>query len=156
MIKLTGDLKKKYIIIKHTTPVNTHGGAASVGAWRVCPLNVLETNITGVSLASNRLTLPPAKYFVQGWKSFYSTRYTQVKLYNVTDSVTCLVGGTNNFWTWSGCLGIAGVLNLNNTTQQKQLELQYQVGITAATLGLGIGANYGEINVHTFLYFEKA
>ena len=55
-----------FLHIQDQKPQGTHGGTFTSGAWRTRDLNTVLTNtITGASLATNQITLPAGKYYVE-------------------------------------------------------------------------------------------
>ena len=71
------------------------GAALTAGAWRTRVINTeLFNGIAGASLAANQITLPAGIYECRSWQMAYATYYSNVRLYNVTDAATALLGGS--------------------------------------------------------------
>lgn len=75
----------------------TNGGTFDSGAWRTRVLNTELTNtITGASLASDQITLPPGTYKINASAPAYDITYHQAILYDTTGLVD-LIGGTSEY-----------------------------------------------------------
>ena len=65
----------------------TPGGSASAGTWQTRDNGTLIfSNISGASLLSNKITLPPGQYHLEARAPAYSCNGHKLRLYNETDS----------------------------------------------------------------------
>lgn len=61
------------------------GTAAGTGSWKLFTIDTTEyNNITGVSLSSNKVSLPAGKYYIDCFGSFFRVGLCYIKLYNET------------------------------------------------------------------------
>ena len=127
-----------------TKSSGTAGGTFTNGAWRTRDLNTTQFNgITSASLASNQISLPAGTYYVlASAPAFYSDEH-QVRLQNMTDSTTAILGQT----TGSGqaivnqpAATLSGTFTISGT---KAFELQHRAGTTKADNGFGAGVGWG-------------
>lgn len=124
---------------------NTVGGAFSSGAWRTRVLNTEVSDVGGYgTLASNQITLAAGTYLIRASAPAYYVNRNQLRLQNVTDTTTLLVGQSN----FSAAVGadmsetmalLSGVFTI---AASKALELQHQCSTTNGTDGFGVTANF--------------
>lgn len=86
-----------FVIIADDRPSGTSGGFVTSAAWNTRPMNTFRYNqqttpSPWVSLASNQFTLQPGKYYVEVYTAGWKTSRTQLRLFNVTDSTTDILG----------------------------------------------------------------
>lgn len=76
-------------VFEHQLSANTVGGTASAAAWTKRTLNTsVQNDIDGCSLSSSQITLPPGKYAIDAWQSFYNTRTTLSRLSVISGTAT--------------------------------------------------------------------
>ncbi len=153
---VTGSLKVLHV--QDEKAAATAGGTFTSGAWRTRDLNTVTVNqITGASLASNKVTLPAGTYFAQWAAPAYFVDRHQSKLYNVTDAADIAIGAGAYSATaladaeitesqGSGYFVLAGV---------KDIELRHRCQTTDATNGFGFGMNLGVVEVYGRLTILK-
>jgi len=129
-----------------------NGGTSTSGSFQTRVLNTVKTNeITGASLAANVITLPAGTYWVEAGCVARRAQNQKSRLRNTTDATTAVVGLNTNVNTddtsentmiapCSGRFTIAGA---------KAFELQHQVELGLATIGLGAAAAFGEVEVYS-------
>jgi hypothetical protein len=109
------------------------GGSLAAGNNVSALATTVANTITGASLASSQVTLPPGKYNVTGWANAYQAGTTSIfthraSLYNVTDSSTALLGGVTSLLN-SGPSGISLFMGQIVITSAKVFQLvQYTTG----------------------------
>ena len=134
----------------------TAGGASVAGAQNVRTLNTEKvTNIPNASLASNRVTLPPGKYWVEAFAPAFDTNRHRLSFYNVTDSTYDILGTcsySNNTYNDGMMASLRGYIEL---TAQKVFEVRHYTQATKATNGLGVETNDGNTEVYAELMIRK-
>jgi hypothetical protein len=152
-----------YIHAQHEEAAGTGGGTATAGAWNPCKLNTTKATGAAISGASHntgtyRITLPAGTYRARGRQEFRQIEGdAQIRLRDITGAATLAVGSVNRTngdrgqfqSTLDGTFTLAGA---------SDVELQYRVGGTRATDGLGNGLSttgWGEVNVFASLMVEK-
>ena len=142
------------------------GGTPVLNNWVRSILNDFVFNeIPGASLASSVLTLPAGVYVLSGFRSFYRTSQSRVRLQNLTDNNTLVLGMPGFSPPSQQSPGnsdgdqihtpLQGRFVLNAT---KAIDLQYLVrfvGSGQAGFGLGFPANDGQVEIYADLMFQK-
>lgn len=128
---------------------NVGGGDATSGQWRDIPLNVLETNPSGVTLSSGVVqNVPAGDYTASGFQVFGDVTGAQVRLYDKTNNVTLADATSLN--TPSPALN--DTINTYSLFMDRNITLaaatnvalQYQVQTTVNGNGLGEGRPFSE------------
>ncbi|TNE75560.1 MAG: hypothetical protein EP334_10105 [Gammaproteobacteria bacterium] len=132
----------------------TSGGSASATTQHTRTLNtVIENGITGASLSSNQITLPAGTYRSRAAAAFWGVDRNKLRLRDVTNSVTLVVGlDAYQPSTAGGNALLRGKFTLSGTAA---IELQHYTAAAKATAGLGIETNNGDIEVYADVYIEK-
>ena len=132
---------------------DTAGGSSSSGT-QTRDLNTVVTNeITGASLASNQVTLPAGKYYIEASAPTYRSGSHKLRPYNDTDSsyITELLG-TSEFTSASIDIVTRSFSTGNLTlTESKAIEIRHSISNAKADNGLGVKANTGDPEVYTDL-----
>lgn len=139
------------LIVRDEKPNNTHGGAAAVG-WNTRVLNTVSINtISGASLSSNRVTLPPGSYEVFAFCPVYGVNQAKCRLRNVTDNATLVDGGQAPAWAGSPGYELQSFL-LGSFTLGASKQVEFQVYATTAngTYGLGSAAGTGPAAIEVY------
>jgi hypothetical protein len=136
---------------------NTDGGTFTSGAWRTRTLNVEKFDVgANVSLASNQMTLSAGTYWVFAVAPVYAVDRHQLRLQNVTDTVTLVIGGCEFATGTAGGGNHAWLFGRFTIAASKALELQHQCQTTSATFGLGPACNFTtEIYAQVWLFRES-
>lgn len=130
----------------------TGGQSLTNSIWNTRRLQTVVTNeIAGASLGSNQLTLPAGTYFIEADVVVRNTTFTassQLRLRNITDAATLLLGQGNTF-TWSGS-GITVTGSSQQTLKgrftiagAKVIELQNWIGNGSG--GSAVSSGEGEV-----------
>ncbi len=117
----------------------TAGGSSSAGDNDRTLNTVILNNISGASLSSNQVTLPAGTFLVWAWSSEERTDGSKLKLYNISDSTTDIIGvNVYSDNAGSGDQGatatLSGALVLTGT---KIFKLVHHVEAATASTGLG-------------------
>lgn len=133
----------------------SQGNVAGVtGAWTTCTLNTEDYNfIEGASLASNQITLPVGKYIVYARHYFYLMGSSFLRLRNITDGSTIIMGGGAYSSNVDATLDNAILNNYFELTASKVIELQYW-GTTAGLIELNSSGGVGNFE-QRFILIEK-
>lgn len=135
-------------------------GASVAGTFSVRALNTVRSNtIQGASLSSPQLTLPAGTYRISASAPANGVNLHAVRLYNVSDSATAILGTSENTTSFAATPGettvtrsfVQGRLVL---TAQKVFELRHFCQETVSS-GLGSPANAGGNEVYAMIEIIK-
>ncbi len=157
---LEGQNSVPSVIIAHTEPSGTNGGAVTIATWTARPLNTEELDADSeATLSANQITLEAGTYHVEWFSAHAQTGSSQTRLRNTTANATLIKGTSGNaeraggsgstfYSTGSGRITVAAA---------QVLELQYYVvnGAISPTVGLGPNVSNGEENVYARIQFTK-
>jgi hypothetical protein len=132
-----------------------NGGTAAAG-WNQRPLNVeVEDDANLGTLASNRVTLIAGTYRVRAYGVVWAAGNHQLRLRNITDTVTVLSGLSVN--TQANTHAPTALLDGRFTIAAgKALELQsFTAAGQASTNGLGFSVSSGEPEIYSELEIWK-
>lgn len=102
------------------------------GTWNTCRITTeLEDADALCSLSSNRITLSAGTYRIVASVVLYGTLYSSIRLRNVTDNSTLLVG-RGAYSPASGPSTVVGISGPFTIAASKELELQIHAGQTSA------------------------
>jgi len=155
---IVGVTMHKFVITDSKTS-GSAGGAAVATTWTTRTLNTITAYPTGstyVSLASNRITLLPGDYLIQGSSPYYRTGAVKTILYNVTAGVTSAIGTSEQ----------SGNVNNSSTTRSNinyvasvgvttSFEIQYYAAVARAADGLGIAGGAGLNEIYSMFTISK-
>lgn len=123
-----GGGSKGYIQLRHIEAPGVNGGLSVSNAWTTRKLNTKSFDEEeNCSLSENQFTLAAGTYDIDASSFFYLTGNTKIRLRNITDSVTTIVGNSELFPTAesisTGAISILrGRFTISST---KTFELQY-------------------------------
>jgi len=146
---------RNMIMVRDEKTSGTAGGSATSGSWGTRTLNTqVVNNISGASLAANQVTLPAGTYYAKWSVPFFRTNLSQSRLYNVSD-VAAIGYGSNT----AEDVNVGGDQSVGEyyftLAASKTLEVQYRVGTSWATDGLGRAMSFGNVEVYTQLTIWK-
>lgn len=141
--------------VKDVQAAGTEGGTPVGTTWTARALNTLEGDTSFCSLASNQVTLQPGKYEIEASAPFTQTDGVALRLRNITDGTTAIVGQKTSLATAGATSDNAHLMGVLTLTSAKTFELQYYVATVQATYGLGDGINTGESNVFAQMRIKK-
>jgi hypothetical protein len=133
-----------YAVFRDEKTSGTDGGTFTSGAFRTRDLNATQYNgIGSASLASNQISLPAGTYLIEAAAQANNTNQHQLRLQNITDASTTVLG--QNIWCYnvnlvSNNAQVSGVFTIAGT---KTFELQHRCATTRAGDGFGLAAGFG-------------
>ncbi len=136
----------------------THGGTHTSGSYQVRVINTVVTNeISGASLAANRITLPAGDYFTITRVPHYNTAggNHKGKLENFTDSTDLVIGSSVTMGTSTDSTTHSWIIGRFTLAATKDLEVTHQTSTTMATIGLGGASSFGEVEVYAEVLIWK-
>jgi hypothetical protein len=143
-------------VFNETQANGTNGGTATSGAWTKRTLNTtLGNTITGCSIASSVITLAAGTYYVWATAPFYAVARASIRLQNTTDATTAVQGQNAYFVAAYETAGSPSALGYFTITGNKNFELQYYVGTTNATVGLGLAQSFGSSEIYSQIAITK-
>ena len=114
----------------------------------------MTNEISGASLASNKITLPAGTYFIYARVPAMNVDRHKSRLRNVTDSSDTLIG-SNTYLTPSNVMGDSWIIGRFTIAGTKDFEIQYRNQTVASNVGLGLGVGYGVLEVYTDVQIWK-
>lgn len=138
-------VSQNYLQYRDEKSQNTQGGTFTSGSWQTRTLNTEVSDVGGFgSLSSNQITLTAGTYRIYATAPAYLVARNQLRLQNVTDTTTLLIGqscytpsiSSNSMVTFAT---LAGVFTIGSS---KALEIQHQCQTTETTDGFGVAANF--------------
>jgi microcystin-dependent protein len=150
-------LQPRFATIQDVKSAGTAAGAATSGAWTTHTLNTLVDS-TGIvtSLSSNQFVLNPGTYNIFGDAQFFRVNECKLRIRNITDSTTSLVGESGYADVGASGGGITiPVFGEITISAAKTFELQWRVGTTKTINGLGSASNFGENEVYATVQIQK-
>lgn len=143
------------MIVRDEEPSGTGAGGFTSGAYRTRVLNTVSTNtISGASLSSNQITLPPGTYYVSFSAPAWKVNGHQTKFVSVSGGTISIFGETaytsNADYPMTRSRG-SGVFTIESTSVA---ELQHKCFTTNATNGLGIQIS-GDVEVYAVVEIWK-
>ena len=153
--------------IRSVAAAGVGGGLVNLNNWTRSILNdFVFSDIPGASLdPASVIVLPAGVYHMSGYRSFYRVDRSRVRLHNLTDDVTLVLGMSGYSNPLQASAGSAfgdqihtplqGRFALNGT---KAIDLQYLVRIAGSgevSFSLGRPANDGLPEIYADLMFHK-
>lgn len=151
------NLPYNYCKVQDVKTAGTAGGGFTSGSWQTRALNTLSNYFFiggSPSLSANRLTLPAGSYRCLISAPAYIVVRHKIRLRNVTDGTTVLVGTSEV--SNSSALVTRSLIQGNFTVAaSKELEVQHRCQTTRATDGFGLECNFDEEEVYTVAEFWR-
>ena len=132
------------IVLREEQAQNTSGGTFTNGAWRTRVLNT-EVVDTGnhCTLSSNQFTLAAGTYRIRAFAPAFAVARNQIRLQNVTDATTTLIGTSVYAQSSTALSGSQSeIVGRFTIASSKAFEIQHRCETTVATRGLGVEANF--------------
>lgn len=151
--------RSAFAIIKDVKPNGKHGGTSRANTTHKRDLNTIEYNeITGLSLASNHISLPAGEYNVIAYSSQHNSRYCVLFIKDETNNkIICrgLNQAPRNAASGENMgerTSIAGKI-----TAATPIEISLNIYInTAAAQGLGLAVNDPENENYSVVFLQSA
>lgn len=137
---------QRTVYIKDVKGNGAEGGSALSGSWITRTLNTLEGDAALATLSSNQFTLAAGTYEVFASAPAFDVGSHKIRIQNITDATTALVGSTayaapNNPDLSQNHSVAVGRITIDSP---KTFEFQHRVAISAgSTNGLGVGTGFG-------------
>ena len=144
----------KIAIIKDIKANGTKGGAFVSGAWRTRDLNDLSGNTDFIGLLSNQFRLEEGKYLIEAEAPAYSVDLHKIRLYNITDATTEIIGNNAGTSSSDATQTIAKLIGEITITDRKVFEIQHRATSTNIN-GLGAPTSFGEDEIYTIVKITK-
>jgi hypothetical protein len=153
---IAATINHKSAIITDTKASGTDGGTSTAGATQVRTLNTINYNgISGLSLASNQITLPAGTYKIKAYCPSMSDIH-KAWLYNVTDSTVAIVGQSADGGNSPVVTTNSVILGRIVLPSPKTFEVRHFTNNGQPTTGFGYAAGVAGINeVYTIVEIEK-
>jgi len=133
----------------------TNGGTFSSGAYRTRALNTEVIDTDGIaSVSANQVTLQAGTYKITAWAECYRVDQHNLRLQNITDSTTDILGATSYTGSATFSSGHSHLSGEITIAAQKVFELQHRCVTTQATNGFGQPASFST-EVYSSLTIEK-
>lgn len=146
------------IFIRDQKASGTSGGTGVANAWTTRVLNTSQGNTVLGTLGSNRFSLKPGSYIINGSSPFFSHGSCKIRLRNITDNITTLVGSnmvaSNSSGYGDSRSHLSGIFSIND---YKTFEIQYYCNATSSggANALGSPVSSGEPEIYTELRIDK-
>lgn len=145
-----------YVKVSDTQLAGTAGGNATSGSFLTRTINTEDSDTSAIcTLAANQITLVAGTYQCRIWSSYFRTDRIKTKLRNATAATDLLIGSSE--FTASGDFVVvkSWIEGKFTVAAAQALEVQYQVGTSLATQGLGVESNFGLSETYLVAEFEK-
>lgn len=149
------------VVLEDQRANGTNGGPMTAGVWTTLPLNTEVVDTAGIcTLASNQFTLPAGTYRIRSSSCGNNSNGHQIRLRNISDSATALVGTqawNNNTNAIQGYAATQSTIDGQITIAgAKTFELQLIVANTSSN-GRNPGSviSTGELSVFTRIVIER-
>jgi len=137
------------ILIQDQQTSGTAGGTFTAGAWQTRVLNTEVLDVGGhASIASNQVTLAAGTYDLWATATTNATNRHQLRLQNITDTATEIIGANADANSQSVLFGQITL------AAAKALELQHRCMTTRATDGFGEAHSFGT-EIYGQIMFKK-
>lgn len=138
--------------IKDIKAVGTNGGTFNKDVWTTRDLNVVEGDVTFLTLSNNIITIEPGSYIIDIRAPTCEVKNNQIRLRNITESSYSL--GTNAF-SDKGQMTISTLHDLFIFTVQTQFDIQHICSSTSNSIGFGRASGYATNEVYTSMFIQK-
>lgn len=145
----------KTAYLSEQQPSGTNGGTSIAATWTNRILNtILDSAGVVSSLSSNQFLLQVGTYRITGTSQFSNSNNVKLRIRNITDGVTLVVGQSQIGNVTTGF--VPGIIDGEFTLiSPKLVSLQYYVQASSSVTGLGQAVSSGEVEVYTQLAITK-
>ena len=137
-----------FLHIQDQKATGTDAGNNLAGANTRVLNTVLTNTISGASLASNQITLPIGKYYVEASAPAYDCNNHVLELLNFSDTLIMLVGQGLFCEPNANAHSLSKLNGVIDIATSKVIELKHTIQ-TATTHGLGKASGQGSLEVYT-------
>lgn len=156
MTGLTASAKRPLLHVADQQAAGAAGGTFTSGAWRTRVLNTEVVNeISGASLSSNQITLPPGDYEIWASAPAQKVDTHKAKLYDTTGAADLIVGTSERAWTTDNIQTASFVVGRFSLSATSAIELQHRSTWTQSSDGMGYPANVGAAEVYSEVMIWK-
>lgn len=149
-------LGQNYAHFQHSVSSGSNGGSSSATTYNTRTINTTVTNnITGCSLASNKITLPAGTYQIEANSVAFVVGATRLRWRNTTDGTTTLLGTSNDTGSSADHQSPVSVSGQFTIAGTKDFELQHYTQSARATNGLGDPVSSGENEIYADIRIWK-
>jgi len=156
-VDLTAGSEDKYWYIKDIKSDGTNGGTFTSGSWTARVLNTLEGDPnTAVTLngSDQQFSLIVGTYAIRAYAPCYEVNNNQLRLRNITDNTTDLVG-ISSYYKNNHNANQALLFGNITIPSTKTFELQHRCSLTQNDNGYGLATGFGENEVYTNINITK-
>lgn len=146
---------QKILHLRHQVASGTNGGTSNNTVWETAPLNVEVVDTIGSTLASNQFTLPSGSYEISGYSAICGDNGAKVRLRNITDNVTALVGASMRNSSPDGSVGPCPIIGRFTIAATKTFAIQNYSNIAVVNVGMGVPVSTGEDEVYRDIIIRK-
>lgn len=144
-----------YILLRDEKSSGTDGGTFNSGAWQTRDLNTKVSDVNNLAtLSANQITLLAGTYRCRIQCTAYSVYKNQARLYNVTDSLTVLLGSSQRSPTTTNTNVPSVIAGRFTIAANKVLQVQHRCETSQATTGFGMAAGF-DTEIYTIAEFWK-
>lgn len=158
---LTGEIRyspvfySAYVCVRDKKASTTNGGTFTSGAWRTRDLNEEQADAAGIaSIATNQITLAAGTYRCIISSAANLVARHQLRLQNITDTATLLVGHTAYVHVATVVTGFAHLRGRFTIAAEKVLEVQHRSDATHLNTGFGGPCNFTD-EIYTIAEFWR-
>jgi len=140
--------------VKDIKANGTDGGAAIAMTWTTRVFNTTQGNASFISLNTNRFTLQPGEYIIEGSAPFRGLDRGKIKIRNITNASDVqfgsVISGGNNISTVLSI--VQASIEVSSSTT---FEIQYWVNQAITSFDLGQASSTGDIEVYSQIKITK-
>jgi hypothetical protein len=138
--------------IKDMKLPGTNGGTFEKDTWITRDLNVIEGNVSFVTLSNNIVTIDIGTYIIDIKAPSCDAQSNQIRLRNITESTYIL--GTNAYST-SGLMTTSNLYDHFIFTEITEFDIQHICSAESKNIGLGRAVGYGSNEIYTTIFIQK-
>lgn len=125
------------------------GGSCVINTWNTRELNVLGGDTDFITMANNRFTLQPGKYFIEVHAPSYGANLHQAKIKVIETNTDVIFGSTGLSHPTSPSISQSIVSGELIVSVASTFEVQHRCSITKTSIGLGIPSGFGTVEIYT-------
>jgi hypothetical protein len=142
-------------IIQDVKSIATNGGTFTAGSWQNRILNSISSNTSGITLASNQISLSAGTYDIQASAPGFKCGSHQIRLYNVSMSSIDIIGTSEYSYPGNSATQTRSFLNGKIVlTSITVYVVQHRCELSNNMDGLGMSGGWGN-EIYTNVYITK-